>query len=67
MSSVFATPQLRLCVSAGAYPVSLEAGQTYRVIPDDLAATKGFVRISDESGEDYLYPLQLFASVSTPG
>ena len=60
-------PQILLCVSAGKYPASLQRGGSYLVIPDDFAATKGFIRVIDESGEDYLYPRELFATADTPG
>jgi hypothetical protein len=35
----------------------------YRVIPDTKAAKVDFVRVIDESGEDYLYPKAFFAPV----
>ena len=60
-------PQFLVCVSTGVYRASLEANKPYRIIPDDLAAAKGFVRVIDESGEDYLYPRHLFATADTPG
>ncbi len=34
----------------------LEKGKVYRVIQDDEAAHEGYIRIVDESSEDYLYP-----------
>ncbi|HAF21700.1 MAG TPA: hypothetical protein DCK93_02125, partial [Blastocatellia bacterium] len=39
------------------YPASLELHKIYRVLPDEDAATDGDIRVVDESGEDYLYPL----------
>lgn len=38
----------------------------YAVIADDAAASKGFLRVIDESGEDYLYPSDFFAFVDVP-
>jgi len=32
----------------------------YQVLPDEAAAADGYLRIIDESGEDYLYPAQYF-------
>ena len=55
-----------LCLKNDAYPVSLEARKIYRAIPDSAAAAKGFLRIVDESGEDYLYPAKLFVAVRLP-
>jgi len=59
--------QFLVCVSSSIYPASLQANKLYRTIPDDLAAAKGFIRVIDESGEDYLYPRQLFATADNPG
>ncbi len=67
MSPNLGTHQFLLCSSVGEYPASLEAGKSYRVVPDVIAATKGFVRVIDESGEDYLYPRRLFATADTAG
>ena len=55
-----------LCLSAGIYSVSLEPRKLYRTITDSTAEAKGFVRVLDESGEDYLYPRGLFAAVELP-
>lgn len=44
----------------------LEIAKVYQAIPDDDATGKGFVRVIDESGEDYLYPEAFFAPVEIP-
>lgn len=41
----------------------LEVRKVYQRIPDEQAALLGFVRVIDESGEDYLYPAAYFAPV----
>ena len=41
----------------------LELRKVYRVQPDEAASQAGFLRIVDESGEDYLYPESYFAAV----
>jgi hypothetical protein len=41
----------------------LELRKLYAVVPDAAAAAKGFLRVLDESGEDYLYPAEFFAPV----
>jgi hypothetical protein len=33
----------------------LEKGKVYPVLPDDTAAQEGYLRVVDESTEDYLY------------
>jgi len=45
---------------------NLELHKIYRIIPDADAARDGDVRIVDESGEDYLYPAEWFASIDPP-
>ena len=44
----------------------LEKGKIYRVLPDDTAAQDGYLRIIDESGEDYLYPESYFITIDLP-
>jgi len=44
----------------------LEARKVYQVIPDTAAAQRHFVRIIDESGEDYLYPENYFVPIEVP-
>ena len=44
----------------------LEKQKVYQVLPDDKAADEGYLRIVDESGEDYLYPESYFISVELP-
>lgn len=55
-----------LCIDNGAYPASLEVRKVYRSLPDPVAASRGFVRVIDESGEDYLYPSDCFVPVELP-
>lgn len=52
-----------LCVRNDGYPASLEVCKVYRAQPDAVAAARGFVRVIDESGEDYLYPSDFFVAV----
>ncbi len=55
-----------LCVKNDDYPASLEVRKVYRALPDSVASAKGFVRVIDESGEDYLYPADHFVAVDLP-
>lgn len=41
----------------------LEVRKVYRILPDEAAAKDNYVRIIDESGEDYLYPAELFTAI----
>lgn len=38
----------------------IEVGKVYRVLPDTTATEVGCLRVIDESGEDYLYPVDRF-------
>jgi len=38
----------------------LQTRRIYRTIPDRSAARSNFLRVIDDSGEDYLYPASLF-------
>jgi hypothetical protein len=59
-------PRFLLCVDNEAYPVSLEKRKIYRALLDPVAAAKNFVRVIDESGEDYLYPAKYFVAIDLP-
>lgn len=58
--------QFLLCVKNDAYPASLEVRKVYRALSAPVASAKGFVRVVDESGEDYLYPTDNFVAVDLP-
>src|SRR5947209_12922183 len=60
------TLQFALCLDNEGYPVSLEVGKLYRVIPDEEAAAHGYVRVVDESGEDYAFAAGRFHPVELP-
>lgn len=44
----------------------LEKRKVYQIIPDKKAETEGFLRIIDESGDDYLYPQSYFIAIQLP-
>ena len=44
----------------------LELRKMYEVLPDPKAAKDNYVRIIDESGEDYLYPANYFYPIKLP-
>jgi len=51
-----AAKRLFICLDNAGYEVSLERLKIYVALPDVKAERTGFLRIVDESGEDYLYP-----------
>jgi hypothetical protein len=54
-----------LCVDSGGAE-DLEARKVYQVLPDREAAREAYIRVVDESGEDYIYPSDLFVPVRLP-
>ncbi len=62
-----ATPHSKfvLCVRPGDSE-DLEARKVYPVLSDHKAAREGFLRVVDESGEDYLYPAEYFIPLKLP-
>ena len=61
-----ASRHFAVCIKNTGYPASLELHKIYRVIQDDDAAADGDIRVIDESGEDYLYPVDWFAEIEVP-
>jgi hypothetical protein len=44
----------------------LEKRKIYQMLPDEEAEKEGYLRVIDESGEDYLYPRSYFIAVQLP-
>ncbi len=59
-------PQFVICVKNEGYRASLELRKLYQVVPDATADAHHMIRVIDESGEDYLYPLDYFYPISLP-
>ena len=55
-----------ICVRNGGYRASLEARKVYRVLDDPAADKSSLLRVIDESGEDYLFPSDLFVPIELP-
>jgi hypothetical protein len=60
-----ASSSFALCVEDGGME-DLETRKLYQVLPDREAAREGYIRVVDESGEDYVYPSDLFVPVRLP-
>ena len=58
--------QLGVCTDNTGYPASLEVGKLYPVLPDAEAAEHGYLRVIDESGEDYGYSAKRFFLLQVP-
>jgi hypothetical protein len=44
----------------------LQPRKIYQTLPDESAAQDGYIRVIDESGEDYLYPQDYFVPIELP-
>ena len=55
-----------VCVNNADYPASLERSKIYEILPDEKAEQHHLLRIGDESGEEYLYPAEIFVAVELP-
>ena len=66
MASLSQVGRYVLCVKNRGYAASLEVRKVYRVKPDAEALGHGFLRVIDESGQDYLYPIKYFVPIEVP-
>ena len=60
------TKQFAVCIDNTDYEASLVLMKLYPILPDPRAARDDFVRIVDESGEDYLFHKSHFVFVDFP-
>jgi hypothetical protein len=58
--------RVAVCIKNEGYEASLEIGKLYRVISDESAQGPGYLRIVDESGEDYGYAADRFFTIDVP-
>ena len=59
-------PRFAVCINNSAYPDDLKVRTVYQVLPDESAARSDYIRVIDETGEDYLYPAAYFVFVKIP-
>ena len=52
-----------VCVGNKRYKASLVIRRIYLLLPDPEAKKRGLLRVVDESGEDYLFPRDLFEAI----
>ena len=55
-----------ICINDGGYVDDLKVRTVYQILPDESAARSNYVRVIDETGEDYLYPATLFVLIEVP-
>jgi hypothetical protein len=56
-------PRFAICINNSGYVDDLKVRTVYQVLPDEAAAQSNYLRIIDETGEDYLYPAVYFIPV----
>ena len=57
--------QFMLCIENDGCE-DIEKRKLYQILPDEEAAREGYLRVVDESQEDYLYPASYFIFVELP-
>ena len=55
-----------VCIKNSGYLASLKLRKLYEVVDDPEAEADEMSRIIDDSGEDYLYPAQMFLAAPLP-
>ena len=55
-----------ICIRNEEYEASLELRKIYEVLDDPDAAEHQMLRVIDEEGEDYLYPVSWFLPIDLP-
>ena len=58
------SPVFVVCIHNDGYPASLEVRKIYRALPEPTGSD--YLRVVDESGEDYLYPREYFIALELP-
>ena len=65
MAQEIIKPKFALCIDNKDCD-DLEKKKIYQVLADEDAAKDGYLRVIDESGEDYLYPESYFILIELP-
>jgi hypothetical protein len=55
-----------VCINNAGYPDDLKVRTIYQVLPDESAARSNYIRVVDETDEDYLYPADHFVFINVP-
>jgi hypothetical protein len=63
MSKRTTSPQFAICINNTGYEDDLKVRTVYRILPDEAADRSHYLRIVDETGEDYLYPAAAFVLI----
>jgi hypothetical protein len=55
-----------VCIRNTGFEASLEIRKLYPIVYDSDAEANDLIRVIDESGDDYAYPVNLFQRLSLP-
>ncbi|HEV8369595.1 MAG TPA: hypothetical protein VGQ39_16685 [Pyrinomonadaceae bacterium] len=58
--------RIAICIDNTDYEMSLERRKVYPIVTDPEAERDNYVRIVNESGEDYLFPASRFVFLTVP-
>lgn len=58
-------PKFALCIKNKGGD-DLVVRKVYRILPDATAERENYLRVVDESGDDYLYPASYFVALDLP-
>ena len=56
-----------VCIRNSGFGASLEVRKLYAIVADADAEANELIRVIDESGEDYVYPVGFFQRLTLPG
>jgi len=56
-------PRFVICIDNSGYLDDLKVRTIYQILPDASAARRNYLRIIDETGEDYLFPAAYFMPI----
>lgn len=59
-------PRFVVCIRNDDYETDLALHKIDQVLPDPSGERSGWIRIVDETGEDYLYPEKFFQPIEVP-
>ena len=66
MESETSQHRFAVCIDNAGYPDDLKVRTVYQILTDESAAKSNYIRVIDETGEDYLYPAGLFVIIDIP-
>ncbi len=55
-----------ICVANPDDNIDLEVHKIYQIVPDPRSEKEDWIRVIDDSGEDYLYSKQMFVPIELP-